>query len=97
MARRGQLHARRYGTLRNDLGGRGVLAGVLRSLPALTAIACSTPASYLRLAPSAWAGVYRCWGWENREAAPRFVTKTVGTASHCANAELKCFDQADNP
>ncbi|MFJ4839338.1 glutamine synthetase [Streptomyces sp. NPDC088746] len=77
--------------------GEAFLAGVLRSLPALTAIGCPTPASYLRLAPSSWAGVYRCWGWENREAALRFVTGPAGTASHCANAELKCFDQAANP
>ncbi|MER5630305.1 glutamine synthetase family protein [Streptomyces nitrosporeus] len=77
--------------------GEAFLAGVLRSLPALTAIGCPTPASYLRLAPSAWAGAYGCWGWENREAALRFVTGPAQTASHCANAEIKSFDQAANP
>ncbi|MER7052477.1 glutamine synthetase family protein [Streptomyces sp. NPDC000351] len=77
--------------------GEAFLAGVLRSLPALTAIGCPAPASYLRLAPSAWAGAYRCWGWENREAALRFVTGPAHEASRCANAELKCFDQAANP
>ncbi|MEI5034807.1 glutamine synthetase family protein [Streptomyces sp. S1A(2023)] len=77
--------------------GEAFLAGVLRSLPALTAIGCPAPASYLRLAPSAWAGVYRCWGWENREAALRFVTGPADRASRCTNAELKCFDQAANP
>ncbi|MFH9266298.1 glutamine synthetase [Streptomyces sp. NPDC017546] len=77
--------------------GESFLAGILRALPALAAIGCPTPASYLRLAPSAWAGVYRCWGWENREAALRFVTGPANAASACANAELKCFDQAANP
>ncbi|WBB62438.1 glutamine synthetase family protein [Streptomyces sp. WMMC500] len=77
--------------------GEAFLAGVLRSLPALTAVGCPSPASYLRLAPSTWAGVYRCWGWENREAALRFVTGPVGEAAERANAEVKCFDQAANP
>ncbi|MFI8952826.1 hypothetical protein ACIGO6_41050 [Streptomyces sp. NPDC053750] len=69
--------------------GEAFLAGVPRALPALTAIGCPTPAGYLRLAPAAWAGAYHCWGWENREAALRFVTGPVEEASHCANAELK--------
>jgi glutamine synthetase len=77
--------------------GEAFLAGLLRALPALTAVGCPTPASYLRLTPSAWAGAYRCWGWENREAALRFVTGPAGEASDRANAELKCFDQAANP
>ncbi|WP_407561813.1 glutamine synthetase [Streptomyces sp. 184] len=77
--------------------GEAFLGGVLRSLPALTAVGCPSPASYLRLAPSAWAGAYRCWGRENREAALRFVTGPAGEAAQRANAELKCFDQAANP
>ncbi|MFW6723527.1 glutamine synthetase [Streptomyces sp. MAR4 CNY-716] len=77
--------------------GEAFLAGLLRSLPALTAVGCPSPASYLRLAPSSWSGAYRCWGWENREAALRFVTGPASEASHRANAELKCFDQAANP
>lgn len=77
--------------------GEAFLAGVLRSLPALTAVGCPSPASHLRLAPSRWTGAYGCWGWENREAALRFVTGPAGESSHRANAELKCFDQAANP
>ncbi|MFF4607291.1 glutamine synthetase [Streptomyces sp. NPDC001339] len=77
--------------------GEAFLAGVLRSLPALTAVGCPTPVSYLRLEPSVWAGAYRCWGLENREAALRFITGAAGEGGTCANAEVKCFDQAANP
>ncbi|WP_326798996.1 glutamine synthetase family protein [Streptomyces sp. NBC_01808] len=77
--------------------GEAFLAGLLRSLPALTGVGCPSPASYLRLAPSSWSGAYRCWGWENREAALRFITGPAGEAAQRANAELKCFDQAANP
>ncbi|MGW1226484.1 glutamine synthetase [Streptomyces sp. NPDC002530] len=70
------------------------LAGVLAELPALIAVGAPTAASYLRLVPSHWAGAYRCWGLENREAALRLIT---GSAAGQANAELKCFDAAANP
>ncbi|MFD7868788.1 glutamine synthetase family protein [Streptomyces sp. NPDC057682] len=70
------------------------LAGVLAELPALIAVGAPTAASYLRLVPSHWAGAYRCWGLENREAALRLIT---GSESGQANAELKCFDAAANP
>ncbi|MDT0546409.1 MULTISPECIES: glutamine synthetase family protein [Streptomyces] len=72
------------------------LAGVLRALPALLAVGAPSPASYLRLEPSRWAGAYQCWGPENREAALRFVTGAPGDPGG-ANAEVKCFDQAANP
>ncbi|UNT00093.1 glutamine synthetase family protein [Streptomyces tubbatahanensis] len=72
------------------------LAGVFRELPALLALGAPTPASYLRLRPSRWAGAYQCWGLENREAALRFVAGTR-RAPHCANAEVKCVDAAANP
>ncbi|WKX74110.1 glutamine synthetase family protein [Streptomyces sp. XD-27] len=72
------------------------LAGVLRELPALLAIGAPSPASYLRLEPSRWAGAFQCWGLENREAALRFVTGAPD-APGAANAEVKCFDAAANP
>ena len=53
--------------------------------------------SYLRLVPSRWAGAYQCWGRENREAALRFVTGSVGESDRSANAEVKCFDLSANP
>jgi glutamine synthetase len=71
--------------------GEAFLAGLLAELPALLAIGAPSPASYLRLEPSRWAGAFRCWGLENREAALRFV------AGDNPNAELKCFDAAANP
>ncbi|MEU5614987.1 glutamine synthetase family protein [Streptomyces sparsogenes] len=72
------------------------LAGVLRALPALLAVGAPSPASYLRLEPSRWAGAYQCWGLENREAALRFVAGAPEDPGG-ANAEVKCFDQAANP
>jgi glutamine synthetase len=76
--------------------GEAFLAGVLDALPALLAIGAPSPASYLRLAPSRWAGVYRCWGLENREAALRLVTGPADEPGG-AHAEVKCFDAAANP
>lgn len=70
------------------------LAGVLAELPALLALGAPGVASYLRLVPCHFAGAYRCWGLENREAALRLI---AGSAARQANAELKCFDAAANP
>jgi glutamine synthetase len=77
--------------------GESMLAGLLDHLPALCAIGAPSAASYLRLVPQHWAGAYQCWGRENREAALRFITGTVGTGDTAANAELKCFDASANP
>ena len=73
------------------------LAGVLEELPALLVIGAPSVASYLRLVPQHWAGAFRCWGRENREAAVRLVTGTAGTESRAANAEVKCFDASASP
>ncbi|WP_431681067.1 glutamine synthetase [Kitasatospora sp. KL5] len=70
------------------------LAGVLEELPALLVLGAPAPSSPLRLVPGRWAGPYRCWGLENREAALRLIT---GSAPEQANAEVKCFDAAANP
>lgn len=72
------------------------LAGMLRELPAITAVGAPTVASYLRLQPSRWAGAYACWGVENREAGLRFVPPRPGDAAS-ANVEVKSFDEAANP
>lgn len=87
------------GNGRHGLSGEGeaFLAGVLAELPALAAIGAPSPASYIRLVPSHWAGAYRCWGLENREAALRLITGSAGEHDRAANAEIKCFDQAANP
>jgi glutamine synthetase len=77
--------------------GEEVLAGVLDALPALIAILAPSVASHVRLVPSHWAGVYRCWGRENREAALRLVTGSPGETDVAANAEVKCIDASANP
>jgi glutamine synthetase len=84
----------RYGL---TTGGESFLAGILDALPALCAVGAPTVASYLRLVPSRWAGCYRCWGRENREAAMRFITGAVGNEQVAANAEVKCVDASANP
>jgi glutamine synthetase len=62
--------------------GEAFAAGILGHLPALLAVGAPSVASYLRLAPSRWAGVFACWGVENREAALRLVTGlAVGAAA----------------
>jgi glutamine synthetase len=77
--------------------GESFLAGVLEALPSLCAVGAPSVASYLRLVPSRWAGCFRCWGRENREAAVRFVTGSRGSEPTAANAEVKCFDASANP
>lgn len=72
-------------------------AGILASMPALTAIACPSVASYQRLQPHRWSGPWACWGRENREAALRFVTGMVGSRPEAANLEVKAMDAAANP
>ena len=77
--------------------GEAFAGGILQRLPALTAVGAPSVASYLRLVPSQWAGVFQCWGWENREAALRLVTGSAGEHDARANIEIKCFDLAANP
>ncbi|MFJ9929661.1 glutamine synthetase [Streptomyces misionensis] len=91
------LHAggeRRYG-LTPD--AESFAAGILARLPALTAVTAPSPASYLRLRPSQWAGVFTAWGRETREAALRLVTGTTGRRHQDANLEVKPVDLAANP
>jgi glutamine synthetase len=77
--------------------GESLLAGLLEALPALVTVGAPSVASYLRLVPSHWAGVFQCWGRENREAAIRLVTGTAGNEPTAANAEVKCLDASANP
>jgi glutamine synthetase len=85
---------RRYGLTRV---GDAFAAGILDRLPALLAIGAPSVASYLRLVPSHWAGVYACWGLENREAALRMITGSAGSSAWAANIEVKCLDLTANP
>jgi glutamine synthetase len=77
--------------------GEQFSAGILTRLPALLALGAPSPVSYLRLVPQHWAGAYRCWGLENREAAMRMVTGSTGSSAWAANMEVKCFDLFANP
>jgi glutamine synthetase len=77
--------------------GEAFLAGVLAEIAALTAVLAPSVASHARLVPSRWAGAYRCWGRENREAVLRLVTGSAGEAEVAANAEVKCIDASANP
>lgn len=72
------------------------VAGVLAHLPALLAVGAPSPASYLRLIPSHWAGPFQVWGLENREAALRLITGCPGNPG-AANLEVKAIDQSANP
>ena len=76
--------------------GEAFAAGVLAHLVPLLAIGAPSPASYLRLVPSRWAGAYAVWGRETREAALRLITGPPDGAPD-ANLEVKCFDLAANP
>lgn len=72
-------------------------AGILDRLPALLAVGAPSVVSYLRLVPGHWAGVYRCWGVENREAPLRMIPGPAGSRDRAANFEVKCFDLTANP
>ncbi|MER5177627.1 glutamine synthetase family protein [Streptomyces sp. NPDC002896] len=85
---------RRYGM---TAGAESFAAGVLEHLPALTAVTAPSPASYLRLKPSQWAGVFTAWGRETRESAVRVITGTAGWRYQAANLEVKPVDLAANP
>ncbi|MCX4885338.1 glutamine synthetase family protein [Streptomyces sp. NBC_00847] len=91
------LHAGGEGRYGMTADAESFTAGVLGHLPALTAVTAPSPASYLRLKPSQWAGVFTAWGRETREAALRVVTGTAGLRDRVANLEVKPVDLAANP
>ncbi|MER5914694.1 glutamine synthetase family protein [Streptomyces sp. NPDC001982] len=91
------LHAGGGGRYGMTATAESFAAGVLAHLPALTAVTAPSPASYLRLRPSQWAGVFIAWGRETREAALRVVTGTLGRRDRDANLEVKPVDLAANP
>ena len=76
--------------------GESAVAGVIRGLPEAQGVLCGSILSGLRMQPGNWAGVYTCWGTENREAAVRFVKGGPGTPRG-ANVEVKVVDPSANP
>ncbi|HLO83873.1 MAG TPA: glutamine synthetase family protein [Nostocaceae cyanobacterium] len=74
---------------------RSFIAGILHHLPALMAITTPSKNSYRRIQPRFWAGAFRCWGMDNREAAVRVVSSPGGGGS--THFELKTLDSTANP
>jgi glutamine synthetase len=91
------LHSGGEGRYGLTADGEAFIAGILASLPDLAALTTPSPSSFLRMQPSHWAGVYACWGRENREAAVRLVTGMAADPVGPANVEVKCADLAANP
>jgi len=74
---------------------RQFMAGILHHLPALMAITAPIPNSYRRLQPHYWSGAFRCWGYDNREAAVRIPGNPLPPSP--TRLELKTLDGAANP
>ncbi len=77
--------------------GARYLAGLLRELPGIAAVAAPSTGSLLRRRPHYWAGAYACWGVENREAALRLVPASALLGPGHTNVELKPSDASGNP
>jgi glutamine synthetase len=73
--------------------GQHFIAGILAHLSGLTALTIPTRNSFRRIRPHFWAGAFRAWGYDNREAAVR-VTRGKNGASRF---ELKTCDASANP
>lgn len=77
--------------------GMQFVAGIVEHLPALLAITAPSVNSYRRLKPKNWASAYKCWGYENREAAVRIPSVYWGHEMASSNIEVKCVDSTANP
>lgn len=77
--------------------GTQFVAGIVEHLPALVAITTASVNSYRRLKPKSWASAYKCWGYENREAAVRVPSVYWGHEMASSNIEIKCADSTMNP
>jgi glutamine synthetase len=75
-------------------------AGVIRHLPAITALTASSVSSYYRLKPHNWSSSYTWLGDKNREATLRICpTVTAGgrDPSRAFNVEYRAADATANP
>eukprot|EP00929_Paragymnodinium_shiwhaense_P070200 TRINITY_DN35538_c0_g2_i1.p1 TRINITY_DN35538_c0_g2~~TRINITY_DN35538_c0_g2_i1.p1 ORF type:complete len:708 (-),score=170.74 TRINITY_DN35538_c0_g2_i1:448-2571(-) len=70
-------------------------AGIFQHLPALPALTTPSTNSFRRLVPGCWAGAFRCWGLENKEAPLRVCTALSGGQPR--HVELKTNDATCNP
>jgi len=71
--------------------GGAVIGGLVGGLPEVQGFLTGSVLSGARLAPGGWAGAFRCWGTENREAAVRYLTAGPGNP-YGANVEVKIID-----
>ncbi len=71
------------------------IAGILDHLPALCALTIPTKSSYRRIRPHFWAGAFRAWGCQNREAAVRVCKDKTG--ERASRIEYKTSDATANP
>ena len=71
------------------------IAGILDHLPALCALTIPSKTSYRRIQPHFWAGAFRAWGHQNREAAVRVCKNKQGTRA--SRFEYKTMDATANP
>jgi glutamine synthetase len=76
---------------------RSFIAGLLAHLPALCALTAPSAGSYRRLVPRSWAGAWRCWGHDNREAAVRACSPLAGLEDATTNVEYKPCDASASP
>jgi glutamine synthetase len=74
---------------------RSFTAGILGHLPALMALTTPCTNSYRRIRPHCWSGAFRCWGFDNREAAIRVPTHPAPPSP--THLELKTVDASSNP
>lgn len=74
---------------------RCFMAGILAHLPALMAVTTPSVNSYRRIRPHCWSGAFRCWGFDNREAAVRVPTFPEPPSP--THLELKTVDASANP
>jgi glutamine synthetase len=77
--------------------GAAFIAGLLRDLPAVSAVTAPSLGSLARLRPGFFAGAFTFWGVENREAPLRYVPGSALLGDGHANVELKTSDASANP
>ena len=70
------------------------IAGILEHISSLMAITTPISNSYKRILPHAWAGKFKCWGLDNREASIRVIKEPDGRIKHF---EIKTSDATANP
>jgi len=78
-----------------NLEAGAFISGILDHLSALAAVTIPSKTSYRRIRPHFWAGAFRSWGHQNREAAVRVSKNKAGTRA--SRFELKTVDATANP